>query len=67
LQGVQEAGNQYLETIAANTARRDTPGITVNVSVNGGATNDQTGTAVAATVRAELERLLDRAGALQTA
>jgi predicted nucleic acid-binding Zn-ribbon protein len=67
LQGVQEAGNQYLETIAANTARRDAPGITVNVSVNGAATNDQTGATVAATVRAELERLLDRAGALQTA
>ena len=67
LQGVQEAGNQYLETIAANTARREAPGITVNVSVNGGVTNDQTGANVAATVRAELERLLDRAGALQTA
>lgn len=67
LQGVQEAGNQYLETIAANTARRESPGITVNVSVNGGATNDQTGANVAATVRAELERLLDRAGALQAA
>jgi hypothetical protein len=67
LQGVQEAGNQYLETIAANTARRESPGITVNVSVNGAATNDQTGATVAATVRAELERLLDRAGALQAA
>lgn len=67
LQGVQEAGNQYLETIAANTAQRDTPSITVNVSVNGASTNDQTGATVAATVRAELERLLDRAGALQTA
>ncbi|MEL6853516.1 MAG: hypothetical protein AAFO83_00235 [Cyanobacteria bacterium J06607_13] len=65
LQAVQEGGNLLLEKIAANTEQSTGNAVTVNVTVQGGATNAETGQSVAEAVRNQVENILDQAAAIQ--